>query len=98
MFGVDAHSARAHLLNSNADLHTDNVKSGETPAFGYRFNTLSAGGLTINNPDFRVLPASHASNIDHYGQILLGMPELRHFRIYIAYKEQVLYVTAADAH
>ena len=29
---------------------------------------------------------------------ILGIEELRHLHLYIAYQEKVLYVTAADAH
>jgi predicted aspartyl protease len=98
MFSVDAHSDRAHALpHKDADMHSDSGSSDAERAFGYKFKSLSAGGLTINNPDFVVLPDDTSSEYNHNGKMLLGMPEIRRFRIYIAYKEQVLYVTPADA-
>jgi predicted aspartyl protease len=59
------------------------------------FKSLTIQGVTINNPDVIVIPSSHMGTGD---QMIVGMDVLRRLRLYIAYKEQTLYVTGAGAH
>lgn len=77
------------------------------------FQTLSLEGLDIRNPDIYILPdmlrglvssephvgsmLRDPEDVDKTPDMLLGMNVLRHLHVYIAYKEQKLYVTAASA-
>jgi hypothetical protein len=78
--------------------------------FGYTFKTLSIGGLTISDPRLTVMPdivgkqgtdtVRADSRIVRYTDhnlptVRLGMDMLRRLHIYIATKEQKLYVTLA---
>jgi hypothetical protein len=76
------------------------------------FGSLNFGGVAIANPRLHLLAdkmgaAARADNArtdytnmpaPHLPAILLGIEELRHLHLYVAYGEKVLYVTAADAH
>jgi len=66
-------------------------------SFVHTFKSLSMNGVAMSNPEFVILPDKHSSMIGHYGKMLLGMKQLSHLRLFIAYKEQVLYVTPANA-
>ncbi len=62
--------------------------------FDYPFKTLSLDGLTVNNPHIRIM--SDATLPGGLGDDLtLGVSFLRQLHIYIAYKEQRLYITPA---
>ena len=95
---LDTGSSRSYLNASVAE-RMFSLK-GEDPdkAFGHTFKSLSTNGVSFANPQFVILSDKRSAGIGHYGTMLLGMTELRHFHLYIAYKEQVLYVTPADAH
>ncbi len=78
----------------------------------HRFNTLSIEGITVNNPTFELLPdmmrnflhkappiGTHIPVNDEaegLPDVLIGMPVLKHLHVYIAYKEQMLYITAGE--
>ncbi|HEY0105514.1 MAG TPA: retropepsin-like aspartic protease [Rhizomicrobium sp.] len=98
MFGADANSPGAKPLEKHADEASLRNDTQDNRSFAYTFNTLSAGGLSVSHPTFEVLPDDKASSLNHWGQMLLGMPEIRKFHMYIAYKEHVLYVTPVVAH
>lgn len=79
--------------------------------YAHTFKTLDFEGIAISNPHFEIIPdmmrnsfentprtGSHIPNPDnaiHPSKMLLGMDILRHLHIYIAYKEEKLYVTPA---
>ncbi|HXL99577.1 MAG TPA: aspartyl protease family protein [Rhizomicrobium sp.] len=81
--------------------------------YKHTFKTLDFEGITVANPHVDIIPDTlHAKfeNTPELGSrlgdpgkgeasedMLLGMDVLRHFHIYIAYKEQKLYITPADA-
>ena len=88
MFGVVPTTAPA----------TNETDPAEPHAFSHAFKSLSMNGVTMNAPEFVILPDKKSSLIGHYGKMLLGMNELKRFHLFIAYKEEVLYITAADAH
>jgi len=79
-----------------------------TRAASHRFNTLSFEGVTINNPDIALAgnitraPASQmgtlpSTDMKHDApELLLGMSTLKRLHVYIAYKEQMLYLTAGE--
>lgn len=86
-------------------LHTDSpgvVRSGQLrggqgsviPAYSYAFKTLSFGAVTAKNPRVLLSDAPNGLSIEH-SSLVLGMTELHFLHLYLAYKEQKLYVSAA---
>lgn len=76
--------------------------------YRHRFHSLSFDGIGIANPNLDLIPdllkhalsagpatGSHMSADDprDFPDMLIGMDVLRHFHIYIAYKEKKLYIT-----
>jgi predicted aspartyl protease len=64
--------------------------------FDYPFKTLSLDGLTINNPHIRVM-SDEALAGGLGGDLTLGVSFLRQLHLYVAYKEEKLYITPAAA-
>ena len=76
----------------------------------YKFEGLLFGGVSITHPPLHLIPdkigaavrADHSRSenvvLPHLPAVILGIEELRHLHLYIAYQEKVLYVTDADAH
>lgn len=77
------------------------------------FKSLSIGGLAISNPDIAILQGgderpcqgeTHDDDTRHEyrcygnGDLHLGLKQLRQLRLFIAFSEKTLYITAADAH
>src|ERR1051326_2405501 len=69
--------------------------TADTAMYRYPFAKLTLEGVEVRNPDIDLLPESV------YGKgapdLVLGVSILRQLRLYIAYKEQVLYATPAEA-
>jgi len=79
-----------------------------------RFETLSVGGLNIPHPSLLLFDDDLRSmarydtpdkmqnqpgyDLLHAAHLVLGLDALKHLRVYIAYKERMIYLTAADAH
>jgi predicted aspartyl protease len=90
IFGIDeknpALSKRANALLNNV-VHTT--------FYRYPFSALTLEGIAVAHPDIDILPE------DAYGkggpQLIVGASVLRQLHLYIAYKEQVLYATPAEA-
>ena len=61
-----------------------------TPAF----KSLVLEDVTVKHPDVAVVPGDSGDG----PQIVIGMGILRRLHLYIAYKEQKIYVTPVDAH
>ncbi|HKD21597.1 MAG TPA: hypothetical protein VKB71_06270, partial [Rhizomicrobium sp.] len=75
----------------------------------HRFMHISFGGVTVSDPDVVLVPDSYdelgkemgiesrlpRDAIEHWDMVI-GMNVLRHLHIYIAYKEQKLYITPAS--
>jgi predicted aspartyl protease len=68
---------------------------GDNGAHRYRFKTLAFGGVSVANPEVLIHPLDQSRELSDEG--LLGMATLRKLRVYIAYEERTLYITAADA-
>lgn len=68
-----------------------------TQIYRYPFSTLALQGVTVNNPEIDLVPQSAFFRYGGGPQLLLGIGVLRQLHIYIAYDEQVLYVTPAEA-
>jgi predicted aspartyl protease len=63
--------------------------------YRYPFSTLTLQDVTVNNPEIDLVP--QAAFFRRGGpQLLLGIGVLRQLHIYVAYGEQVLYVTPAE--
>ncbi|MBV9570399.1 MAG: hypothetical protein JO056_04070 [Alphaproteobacteria bacterium] len=83
---------------------------GGARVYRYPFKSLSAGGLKIAHPVIDLVPGDSGGRCDgtprvFHGmmgmcwgasQLHLGLAELRHLRLYLATKENLLHLTAAD--
>jgi predicted aspartyl protease len=99
------------LKPGSADTPAAGTLNGEKGSTVWRhsFKTLSFEGVTVANPDFAIIPERTAKHFDDKElgslvsrpneqaepDILLGMNVLKHLHVYIAYKEQKLYITPA---
>jgi predicted aspartyl protease len=88
-FGVDERSPGIKNLGKIMINGTQGIQ-----AYRYPFRHLSFGGVAVNNPDLMILPDEDLAHIG--GDILVGISILRQLHLYIAYKEQMLYVTPAQ--
>ncbi|NWH09615.1 MAG: aspartyl protease family protein [Alphaproteobacteria bacterium] len=59
---------------------------GRHDLHGYRFKTLEFGGVTLNNVVMGLADMGKS-------EMLLGMPQLKHFRMYIAFERHTIYFT-----
>lgn len=85
----------------------------QTPVYRYRFKSLGFEGLAINNPAIYIWdnlmeysatqapPIGSRLNdlheVEGHTNFTLGLNELNHLHVYIAYKEQKLYISPASA-
>jgi clan AA aspartic protease (TIGR02281 family) len=60
-------------------------------AYTYRFEALTIAGIKFENIPVRL------AKLDGLKQMLLGMNEMKHLRLYFAPKDGMIHVTAADA-
>jgi hypothetical protein len=71
------------------------------PLYSFPFKTLSMNGIVISNPKIGLSPEIVECLPPHClggSDVSLGTNELKQLHLYFAFKEQVLYVTPADAH
>ena len=66
-------------------------------AYSYTFKTLTMGGATIPNPRIELIDGRNFLGND-FASLVLGNDVLSRFHLYIAYRQQKLYVTDAQAH
>ena len=104
IFGLDVNSPGMSVVSSDG--------KGNPQVYKYAFKSLSTDNIVIANPQIDIyadVPSCdgklHVSyNPDRQsrcygiGDLSLGMAELRNLHIYLAFKEQKMYVTSADAH
>jgi len=69
--------------------------TAKTAMYRYPFEALSLEGVTVHSPDIDIIPAETYGA--HNPQLIIGINVLRQLRLYIAYKEQMLYATSAEA-
>ena len=74
-----------------------NMPSRAVSAYIYPFKTMTMGGMSIANPPIEVTDGRNFLGRDS-ASLLLGNDVLSHFHLTIAYREQKLYVTDAEAH
>jgi predicted aspartyl protease len=72
------------------------ASGSQVNAYTYPFKTLTMGGVTVANPRI-ALTEGHNFLGDNDASILLGMDVLSKLHLYIAYREQKLYITDAQA-
>lgn len=79
---------------------------GRYTHYHYPFKSLSMQGVSVKNPDLTLISDDESGfetsawwGVGNFTpRIILGMNILRQLHLYIAYKEKVLYATAAEAH
>ena len=86
------------------------VTASNPPAFRYPFKSLSIGGVVMNNPAIDIYQQdgdllcgdkwiqSRAKRCFGGVQVQLGLDKIEALRLFLSFREGVLYVTAADAH
>jgi predicted aspartyl protease len=89
-----------HLFGRNVDsgLKPDPAARGE---YTYPFKSLTLEGLAVSNPDVVLISKHDAKLLSedwNLPQLILGMGILRRLHLYVAYREKMLYATAASAH
>jgi predicted aspartyl protease len=86
VFGIDEHSPGVRPAGESYV-----ANGGTVQDYSYTFKKLSIAGVTFENVPVLL------SKFDSGKDVLLGMHEMRHLHLYIAYKEGRIYITAADA-
>jgi hypothetical protein len=87
-----------HIEQSDPALKAVPDTKGQIHLYRYPFKTLTLDGVTVNNPDILLVPNDVSKLPPDQRQLIIGMNVLRHFHLYIAYGEHVMYVTPATAH
>jgi predicted aspartyl protease len=78
-------------------LPAERINGGEpVPMWHYPFAALTFEGIQVVNPDIDLIPQKNFG--ERTSQIVLGMSVLRQLHVYVGYKSQTLYLTAAEAH
>jgi predicted aspartyl protease len=92
MFGLSAHSPNVEGTSSISGF------SWRKPvnAYGYTFKTLTLGGIALNDPRIELVNGRNFLGND-FASLVLGTDVLSRFHLYIAYRQQKLYVTDARA-
>lgn len=72
-------------------------------AYAYPFKTMTIGSVTVTNPQVKLIKGGYTvlgRNFlgPDYATLLIGNDVLSRFHLYIAYQEQKLYLTDAEAH
>jgi predicted aspartyl protease len=89
-----------HLFGKNLDSGLKRDPEGRN-YYTYPFKSLTLEGLAITNPDVVLISKDDAKMFDwRYDgpHLILGMGILRRLHLYVAYRERMLYATAASAH
>jgi predicted aspartyl protease len=104
--GLDTGAPFSSLRLSGA--RSDFGLSPETPGmtkvassedvYDYRFKSLAIGGMTFNGAVVRLFGGAHLADDDMKHKLLIGATELSKLRLFVSYKEKMLYATTADAH
>jgi len=88
---------------------TEDIGPQQVQIYRYRFKSLVISGITVTNPIFEIFPdflgdAERKEGYvplvfkhDYSRSVTIGMDILKHLHLYVAYKEDKIYATAADA-
>jgi len=90
LFGIDEKNPALKQIGTGTINGT-----ARTTMYRYPFGTLALEGVTVQSPDIDILPTETYGA--HNPQLIIGINVLRQLRLYIAYKEQMLYATSAEA-
>ena len=106
----EADAVLGRPVRSSELVRTGTGTSNGLDFYKYPFKALTIGGIAVQNPDL-IIATDKLGNlrqpeeIDRNGDnglrsppMILGMNVLRKLHLYIAYKEEMLYATGADAH
>ena len=74
-----------------------NTPSKTVSAYAYPFKTIIMGGMPVTDPPIELTEGRNFLGSD-FASLLLGNDVLSRFHLTIAYREQKLYVTDAEAH
>ena len=108
MFGLDPDSANIKAARTVSGLWSNlhlapytsgvwNAPSRAVSAYSYPFKTINMGGISVTDPPIEVTQGRNFLAPDS-AALLLGNDVLSHFHLTIAYREQKLYITDAEAH
>lgn len=78
-----------------ADSESVNKIAGAKKA---KFKKLSFGNVDVLNPDIVLIPDRGTGIVRKVPDMIIGIGILRQLHLYVAYKEKMLYLTAASAH
>ena len=92
-FGLTSNSPAVEAANPVSGL----AWSGRVHAYTTTFKTLTIGGVTIAGPRIELIEGRNFLGHD-FAQLVLGNDVLSRFHLYIAYRQQKLYLTGAEAH
>ncbi len=90
LFGIDANDPKLVTMGKVSVNGT-----AAAPLYRYPFDTLILEGVTVNHPVIDILDGERFSAGDNL--MILGVKTLRQLHMYIAYKENVVYFTPAEA-
>ncbi len=92
-------TARALLGDSEANKIQPSAYVNAKDDYNYPFQTLSFDGVTISHPDIQLVPnAKSGLKSATADQMIIGRSILRQLHLYIAWKDQSLYLSSATAH
>lgn len=92
-FGVAANSPAVEAARPVSGL----AWAGRVHAYTTTFKTLTIGGVTVPGPRMELIEGRNFLGHD-FAQLVLGNDVLSRFHLYIAYRQQKLYLTDAQAH
>jgi predicted aspartyl protease len=91
IFGLDEKNP---ALKSLGVVGVNNIAAEQL--YRYPFQSLTFEGIAVHNPDIAITKSAAPDKGEP--QLLIGIGVLRQLHLYIAYKEQMLYLTPAEAH
>jgi len=99
------------IVVGSPDTPAASVPNGAPIAWKHRFKSLSLAGIAVSNPEVLIVPDKVSEHVNTWStgtlldnransakstpSLLLGRNVLKQLHIYIAYKEQKIYITAA---
>lgn len=107
----EANAVLGHTLDDSDLVKVGTGPSNGWNTYRHTFKQLSIGGIVVRDPDLLIMTdkLSQVHEPDEVNKgfrivgmqapaLIIGMNVLRQLHIYIAYKQNLLYATAADAH
>jgi predicted aspartyl protease len=82
------------LDEKSADMNA--IEGSKGQEYRHPFHSLTVGDIQVVNPDIVIMPDRRMGRASSK-PLILGMGILRQLHIYLAYREQAIYATAAEA-